>query len=160
MLPSLPHNVMLYDRYLKNVLMNILHKFSHHNLGIIAKHLVNHAMNLLTKRHDVLKNISRIKLALLTDTCSPSSTSKCMIKSHTKIALVFLLRLGDQLQSCVTFSASQRRKQNQKSLASQCLRQPRSQGSLLLFPWRKSRREPWERGCVCDGSCFCSWLTN
>ena len=40
-------------KYLKNILVNILHKFSHHNLSIITKDFINNAVNLLTQRYHI-----------------------------------------------------------------------------------------------------------
>ena len=47
--------------------MNILHQFPHDHLCIITKHFVDHAVNLLTQWHHILKHISRMKLALSTE---------------------------------------------------------------------------------------------
>ena len=53
--------------HLKFFLMNILHQFPHDHLCIITKHFVDHAVNLLTQWHHILKHISRMKLALSTE---------------------------------------------------------------------------------------------
>ena len=63
--------------YLKNILVNILHEFSHHNLGIITKDFNNNAVNLLTQRYHILEHICWIKLALLTIALTRSS--KCLV---------------------------------------------------------------------------------
>ena len=53
--------------HLKFFLMNILHQFPHDHFCIITKHFVDHAVNLLTQWHHILKHISGMKLALSTE---------------------------------------------------------------------------------------------